>query len=80
MGSRERFNPGPGVGPKGGVGSRRAVAVTVVWEGDELEARAFGRLMKHLIADLEGTADRRLLLKWRQAWLTGCEGAGVSDA
>lgn len=60
-------------------GTRR-VAVTMTWEGSELEARVFGRLMKHLIADLDGSADRPLVLKLRRAWLTGCEAAGVADA
>lgn len=82
------FNPIPGDirsgkrkkggGPLGT--SSRPVEIAMVWKGSEAEARAFGRLMKHLIADLDGTPDRTLVLKLRRAWLEGCEKALVADA
>jgi hypothetical protein len=79
---QEQFNEPPSGkkarGPKPVEGNQR-VSLTLEWEGTVLEARAFGRLQRHLIADLEGTPDRPLVMKLRRAWTTACERAGVAN-
>jgi hypothetical protein len=66
-------------GPKEPGSLTRRVRLELVWEGTELEARAFAKLQKTLITELYDTGDRPLVMRLRQSWLVACEKAGVRD-